>query len=409
MLRVTGVALTLALGLTGCATTSATDAAAARPTALSGTVQPLHRGALTARGISAAQTAFGLSLMARVCGVSGPNTLISPASAGDALGLLDAAASGPTADAMAHLLHLPVWGPRVVAAVHDHHAALAALATGTGDTLRTSNRVWPAAGTSPTQRYLDDIRTAYDAQLRTLDFAHHASAATDAINAQVGKDTDGLIRHLLDGDLSPLTDAFLTNAMVLKAKWASPFTAEQSRSTFTTSTGKPSSVTQMDSDAWSAYTSADGWQAAQIPYVSGTMAAVAILPPPSSKACTLPSRAQLATLTHTSAAHTSVTLPRMHLVQSYDLSTTLAQLGLPGSGYPGIDRAFTVGKVVQKDVMTVDELGTMAAAATAVIGTGAVEPPPHRLVFDRPFLLLLEDTATHTPLFLASVGDPSRP
>jgi serine protease inhibitor len=41
------------------------------------------------------------------------------------------------------------------------------------------------------------------------------------------------------------------------------------------------------------------------------------------------------------------------------------------------------------------------------MGSGAVEPPPRRLTFDRPFLLLLEDTGTHTPLFLASIGDPS--
>ena len=408
-MRTRATAAVLALTLTGCASTSVTAAPAARTSTVTGTVETLRPGSLTARSISAAQTSFGLALMAKVCGTNGPNTLISPASAADGLGLLDAAAAGATRTGMAHLLRLPVWGPAVVAALHGHHADLAALGTGNGDTLRTSNRVWPAVGTTPTTTYLNDVRTAYDAQLRTLDFAHLANQATDVINAQVSKDTAGLIPRLLDQALSPTTDAVLTNAMVLKAKWASPFTDEQSKEAFTTAAGKSSPVTQMDSDAWSAYTVADGWQAAQIPYVSGTMAAVAILPPPSSKPCALPSQAQLAALTGASHDQTSVTLPRMHLQQEHDLSMPLAQLGLPRGGFSGIDPDFGVSQVIQKDVMSVDRFGTVAAAGTAVEGTGAVEPPKHHLEFDRPFLLMLEDTQTHTPLFLASVGDPSKP
>ncbi|BEP16226.1 hypothetical protein acdb102_45370 [Acidothermaceae bacterium B102] len=58
--------------------------------------------------------------------------------------------------------------------------------------------------------------------------------------------------------------------------------------------------------------------------------------------------------------------------------------------------------------MTVDHRGTVAAAATGISGSAtAAAPPVHHLTFDRPYLLLLEDTATHTPLFLASIGDPS--
>ncbi|MDX6214072.1 MAG: hypothetical protein QOF82_3159, partial [Frankiales bacterium] len=80
------------------------------PTHLAGNVEQLQRGTLTARDVSAAQQRVGLELMAKVCGAGGPNTLVSPASAADALGLLDASAGGGTAKAMATLLHLPVWG-----------------------------------------------------------------------------------------------------------------------------------------------------------------------------------------------------------------------------------------------------------------------------------------------------------
>jgi serpin B len=406
--RTRTAAVALALAVTGCG--SATTAAPLA-TQLVGNVETLQPGTLTAQDVSASQTAFGLSLMAHVCGKDGPNTLISPASAADALGLLDAAAAGSTAKAMARLLHLPVWGPAVVSAVHDHHDALAALGTGTGDTLRTSNRVWPAVSIHPTAAYLDDVRTAYDAQLKTLNFDKQAQRSTDTINAQVSKDTDGLIPKLFDSALDPSTTAVLTNAMVLKALWSTPFTAQQALSPFTTASDKPSKVTQMDSNTLTAYTSAAGWQASQLPYVSGTLAAVAILPPKAAKACTLPTATQLATLIGTSTGLASVTMPRLHLDQTHDLRATLASMGLPitDGDYAGLGSS-DVSDVVQKDVLKVDELGTVAAAATGIaMAAASASPltPPHRLTFDRPYLLLLEDTATHTPLFLASIGDPA--
>ncbi len=397
--------VTLVVGLSGCAS----HTVAAPPVSLVGNLETMHPGTLAASAISRSQTAFGLALLARVCGKAGANTLISPASAADALGLLDAAAAGPTATRMARLLHLPAWGPAVVAAVHEHQDALASLSTGSGDTLRTSNRVWPAVSLRPTSAYLDDVRTAYGAQLRSLDFAKDPQQATDTINAQVSKDTDGLIPTLFDQSLDPSTSAVLTNAMVLKALWRTPFVARDGSDSFATAGGH-SEVTLMDSSSLAAYTSAGGWQAAELPYVSGTMDAVAILPPRSAQPCALPTAGQLATLTGASTGLASVALPKLHLEQTHSLADPLAAMGLPLQGdYSGLGSS-DVSEVVQKDVLKVDELGTVAAAATGISMASSAESPvapPHQLTFDRPFLLLLEDTATHAPLFLASVGDPS--
>ncbi len=397
------VATATAIAIAGCSQGTAA-APQAIPTLLAGHVEALRAGSLTGDDVAASQQKFGLDLMAKVCGKNGPNTLISPASAADALGLLDAATTGDTGAAVAKLLHLPVWGPVVVAAVRDHTTTLDALATGTGDTLHTSNRLWPAVGNPPTPGYLDDVQTAYGATLQTLDYRHHAKASTDKINAQVGKDTDGLIPRLLDQPVDPQTSAVLTNAIVLRAKWSQPFLLRQAKSPF--QGGKQ--VSLMDSAKSAGYASSGGWQAAQITYVSGTLRALAILPPTGARACALPSAAELQAMTTTSSARTAVALPQMHLDQTHDLLKTLGEMGLPTTGdYSGLG-ASVISQVVQKDVMTVDELGTVAAGATGVaVETSAEVGPPHRLVFDRPFLLLLEDVGTHTPLFLASVADPT--
>jgi serpin B len=377
------------------------------PAVLAGQVEQLEPGTLTGQDVAVAQQQFGLDLMAKLCGKDGPNTIVSPASAADALGLLDASAAGDTVNALAALLHLPVWSPAVVAAVHDHRVALDGLATGNGDTLRGSNRVWPSVGNQPTSHYLDDVRTAYGASLHTLDFEHQAQVATDTINQQVANDTDGLIPKLFDQPVDPTTTAVLTNAIVLKAQWQEPFLLRQAQSPFATSTG-PQQVHLMDSAKPADYSSAGGWQAAQIPYGSGTLQAVAILPPKGATGCALPTTAELNALTQTTNGQTAVALPRMHLDQTHDLLKTFGEMGLPLIGdYPGLGASRVTG-VVQKDVMTVDELGTVAAGATGVVVAGSAESQPdHALSFDRPFLLLLQDVATHTPLFLASVGDPS--
>jgi serpin B len=114
----------------------------------------------------------------------------------------------------------------------------------------------------------------------------------------------------------------------------------------------------------------------------------------------------------TSTESAGVRLPRLHLSQTWDnLQAPLAAMGLPLSGdYTGLGPADSqISEVVQQDTMDMTPAGTTAAAATGIaVGTAEAAGPPLTLTFNRPFLLVLEDTATHTPLFLAQVSDPSQ-
>jgi serpin B len=85
-------------------------------------------------------------------------------------------------------------------------------------------------------------------------------------------------------------------------------------------------------------------------------------------------------------------------------------LGLPAEGdYSGLgDNGLEISQVVQKTFLEVDEDGTEAAAATGVaMAVSAVVEPPRVVTFDRPFLFLLVDTETRSPLFVTVVTDPS--
>ena len=63
--------------------------------------------------------------------------------------------------------------------------------------------------------------------------------------------------------------------------------------------------------------------------------------------------------------------------------------------------------VVHQAFVAVDEKGTEAAAATAVIVGETSAPPPATLAIDRPFVFAIIDRPTGATLFIGRVLDPS--
>jgi serpin B len=393
-------------GLVGCGHTQAGHRAVTQ--VLTGHEEPLPPSGVPAQQIGTDAAAFGLALFSRLCAQQPTaNLLLSPASAAQALGMLYAGSAGPTAASVGQLLRLPAWTPALVTGLHNQTAALARVPQ-----LAVSNHIFEQTGLAPAARVLDDLRTAFDTDLRQVDFADEP-ATTNAINAVVAHDTRGLIPTLFASPLSASTRTVLTNAIYLHARWQHPFPAA-SPAPFHTAVGGTVSAPQMDSvDPTAAYHSAGGWQSAILPYTGGDLVAVAILPPASATGCDVPTAGDLAALTATRAGQTAkVLLPKLHLSQSWpQLQDTLTAMGLPLSGnYSGLGTGDSqISQVVQKATMDVNQMGTTAAAATGIaIGSSAIAGNIVTINFDRPFLLILEDTATRTPLFLARVADPDQ-
>jgi hypothetical protein len=140
---------------------------------------------------------------------------------------------------------------------------------------------------------------------------------------------------------------------------------------------------------------------------------VAILPPTSATGCDVPTAGELAALTAIRAGQTAeVLLPKLRLSQSWpQLQDTVAAMGLSLSGdHSGLGAGDSqISQVAQKATMDVDQMGTASAAATGIaIGSSGIAGNIVTINFDRPFLLILEDAATRTPLFLARVADPTQ-
>jgi len=408
--RIGSVRIGLAVGATAALT--ACGSGGATPLVLQGDLIPVPDGALTAADVAGAQTAFGVDLLHAVCGTGPQDVLLSPTSAAEALGLLHPAAAAGTAGSMGAVLHLPRWSPDLVAATRDHSEALAGLRhdgdpddEDAPDSLELSNHLWTAPGVRPDQGYLDDLATAFDADLRALDFAGDPAGATDRINSTVAEDTHDVIEELFGDPLSPATQVVLTNALHLQARWATPFTSTDP-APFAAPSGERD-VPMMSGGSGTART-AGGWRSVELPYRDGTLSAVAVLPPEDVDPCAV-DVPTLAALQAAEPEDVGVRLPRLRLEQTHQLLEPLADLGLPVSGdWPRLGAGdVEISQVVQRTFLEVDEDGTEAAAATGVAMSVSARAPLSVVSFDRPFLFLLTDTATRSPLFVAAVHDPS--
>jgi len=112
----------------------------------------------------------------------------------------------------------------------------------------------------------------------------------------------------------------------------------------------------------------------------------------------------------------ALTMPKFELESDFSLAQVLVALGMPDafsmaadfSGMDGTHELF-IKDVVHKTFVSVDEAGTEAAAATAVVVAEKAMMPEEPVVVtvDRPFVFLIRDIETGTILFVGRIVNPS--
>jgi serine protease inhibitor len=416
-LRAAGLAVA-ALALAGCGS-AATPPPPPPPVMAHGVAvrEPL----VDPRPYGAADAAFGLDVLGAWCRADPrSNLVLSPSSLASGLGMAYLGARGGTAEAMATALHLPAAsGQALEAGLQARSAALRGL-DGPGVTVDASDQVWadPTVKTLPS--YLNAVATGYDAGVAQAPLLTSPGRAVAEIDRAVAAATRGQIPQLLaPGSLNNIAWV-LTDALYLHASWAAPFAPDETNpGQFTTAAGQQVSAQFMNGGPYRAVT-ADGWTAAWLPYRGGKLAMVALLPPAGAAACTMPGAAALGRVTAALAVGSpgvsdhSIALPRVSLKDNVSMKSLLAGLGMgvaftPAADFTGLSpQACCIGLVQQADTLRVYEQGTTASAATAVgVEPGAAFLGPQPITFDRPYLMLVTDSATGEPLFLARVADPT--
>jgi len=340
-----------------------------------------------------------------------------------------AGARGVTAEEMGKVLRFATLGDRVHAGFNGLDLELAKRPDvrlmegekGTPPELSIANSTWGDKGQEFLPAFLDVLALHYDAGMRLVDFNSEPEAAREAINTWVEEKTKDRIKDLVPpGVITNLTELVLANAIYFKGSWATPFDpAKTVKGSFHLLGGGTVQADLMHANVTARYAEASGLQAVELRYVGGEIAMVVLLPPDGrfdefERAVDAAAIESLLAKLQESAVN--LTLPRFTFESTFRLDKTLSTLGMPSAFEPGkadfsgIDgtRELFISAVLHKAFVAVDEKGTEAAAATAVVIGRTSLPQPATMTVDRPFVFLIRDIPTGAILFMGRVVDPTK-
>jgi serpin B len=371
--------------------------------------------------------AFAVALYGQLRSQDG-NLFFSPESISTALAMTYAGARGDTASEMAKTMHFTLPPERL-------HPAMGALladlnAPHKGYQLRVADALWAQRDYVFRDDFLKLNKSDYGAGFNQVDFKGATEAARLTINQWVEQKTENKITNLLQpGVLNSSTKMVLTNAIYFKGDWQTPFVKTWTEDDdFHLSPAKNVKAPLMHLNEGFDYFDGGTFQALAIPYESGDLSMIVFLPkeigglPALEKSLTA-SNMKL-WLDKLQWVHEVIlTLPKFKMTRQIGLAGTLAAMGMPSafddnaadfSGMTG-KRELFISAVIHKAYINVDEQGTEAAAATAVVMEKAMAmpprfqpPPPPVFRADHPFIFLIRDNRSGGILFMGRVTDPTK-
>ncbi len=390
------------------------------------------------RTITDAGNAFAVKLYDRLSATEG-NLFFSPASIHMALGMTYAGAGNRTRAQMFEVLHFEKAGrnihrefadlieslnsPRMILScerVDDDPGQIETPAY----QLVIANALWGQEGYPWKRDFLNLISESYGAGLHEVDFAEHTEAARKTINSWVEEKTHDRIKELIArATLDALTRLVLTNAIYFKADWARRFSDRMTEDKpFHVSASKQIVTPMMFRKDNFRYMETDQFQALEMPYKARELSMVVFLPEKTDGLGafenSLTPEYLSSWLEKLSYEKVEVSFPRFEFMSSFALARVLETMGMKDAfseklaDFSAMTAAEKVhiSDVIHKAFVAVDEKGTEAAAATAVIIAGKAmpvkEPGPRIFRADHPFLFIIRHNATGTILFMGRVMNP---
>uniref|UniRef100_A0A224X3U8 Putative Protease inhibitor n=1 Tax=Megacormus gertschi TaxID=1843536 RepID=A0A224X3U8_9SCOR len=351
------------------------------------------------------------------------NTFYSPASIFIALGMLYKGAGGNTAQEMRTALSYDT-AQLTDESVHQKFKNLLDLFENSSDKykLQIANAIVTSSGYQISEDYKEALKTYYKAITKEVNFGSENKAALDDINNWVSEKTQGKIPKLLE-ELDKDTVMVLLNAVYFKGTWKTQFNESFTRDGEFYANGKDAKqVKMMNTKSKFQYDNfpEDKFHALKLPYKGEEVSMVIVLPfernglKDLEDILTLQKLQEIASSVNGGERRIKVSIPKFKLEDSKELVENLKQLGMRDAfangvaDFSGIDksRRMLISEVVHKAVIEVNEEGSEAAAATAVIGV--VRSGPRReleFIANHPFLFFIKDERTEMILFMGRVNE----
>ena len=291
--------------------------------------------------------------------------------------------------------------------------------------ISTANALWPRIGYNLLQNYINIIETYYGGKISEVDYSKPEEAA-GIINSWIENKTNHLIKNLISpAAITPDTMLILTNAIYFKGIWKLRFDiANTTIREFKTPNGNIDvpMMQMVNTNNFFNYTENEEMQVLELPYSGDNISMLIFLPKKSFNISDIVEYLNETTfyniIDSMSEKKVDIYLPRFEIkTPMYELNKHLVNLGMPtafsaNADFSGIDGIgeLSISQVLHKAFIKVDENGTEAAAATAVMFVTAVNGDSNsRIIFDcdHPFLFMIYHKQSNTILFMGSIVNPA--
>ncbi|XP_061635470.1 antithrombin-III [Phyllopteryx taeniolatus] len=383
--------------------------------------------------LSAANARFALSLYRQVALGRTPDTnlFLSPLGVSVAFSMTKLAACGRTLEEIVKVLELDSVSEKTSDRVHFYFARLLCRLRrrkDASDRLLVANRLFGDRSLRLDAAYQNISRHVYGADVMALDFRGEPEASRAAINAWVANETKNHIREALPaGAVGADAVLVLVNSIYFKGRWLNEFHRDNVYpARFHVDAGRSCSVRMMFQENKFRYARLPErrLQLLEMEYRGRDVALTLLLPDRGDTLAQVEAELDLPTLSawldKMAETTVSVHLPRFRLEESLRLKEALNALGLrrvfspQNASLPGLladgSEGVYISDAFHKAFLEVNELGSEASASSAAVASGrSIELDAQVFVADRPFLLLIRETALNAVLFVGRVARPCRP
>src|SRR5262245_43456827 len=385
-------------------------------------VEPPTAPAEDIRSVANNGNEFGLDLYKRLAKNTKENLIVSPYSISSALAMTYAGARGQTAAEMARTMRFALpperLHPAVGATTHKLQSADA-----DGQRLNIANSLWGQSGVKFSPDFLNLTRKNYGAGFRELDFQANPESARGTINGWVSDKTNKMIPELIrKGEINEGTRLVLTNAIYFRGLWDTPFEKKNTKDDkFKLTATETVPVKMMNSYVSLWYSETKDYQVVVLPYKNKYRSMIVVVPRAVDGVAAVEQTFTPADVKSWYANGTTaivrLALPVFKAGFRDNLGPMLQAMGMKsaferGADFSGlgVDFEFYLSVVLHEAVVEVNEEGTKAAAATAVVGVTPVSAQiiPKEVVVraDHPFLFMIYDSATENILFVGRFAKP---
>jgi serpin B len=371
--------------------------------------------------IAKANNAFAFDLYHEITKTEEGNVFFSPFSISTALAMTYAGADSTTADEMQKAMH---FGSNT----EEFHASYGAYLRQLNENadgniqLRIANRLWGEQSYALKKSFLDMNMQAYNSPLMQVDFMYQPDASRKEINNWVADKTEQRIKDLLpEASITTDTRLVLTNAIYFKGDWLYKFDKKKTKEqTFYLADGTTKKTPFMNFEGAFNFYGNGEYKMIQLPYKGEKHSMVVVLPNDPEKLDAIEktfSAEDFAPLDYQYKPEVILSLPKFKITIPLGLNGPLQNLGIKTAFTSHADFSnmteqnnFMISDVFHKAFIEIDEEGTEAAAATAVVvvqtSSIAKPPKPEEFIADHPFLFYIIDNETMAILFMGRIMEP---